>query len=205
MLCTAAFTSRLHAQQLSNAYLDSVKAFYADWVLDQKDFVYTIIDNTRYPTDIEFCLYRINFESLFFPPCTVYKLDEKKTQGRSLNDIEERKANAIDSVTLTEAETDSAFEKLKASTSFQWTKDIFPNAEFIDTTQDVMRWRNTSPGIPKPGYWALSLPTFFRDGAWCLMFYLYYCGPDCGHEALILYKNENRHWQRFGTLHEAVF
>lgn len=204
IFCTTAFTARLHAQQLSKTYLDSVKAFYADWVTDQKDFVYTIIDNTRYPTDIEFCLYRISFESLFLPPCTVYKPDEKKTGGRIINDIPERQMNSKDSITFTEEETNYAFETIKASTTFKWTKEIFPNAEFIDSATYYTRLAATT-GNPKPGYWALSLPAFFRDGAWCMMFYRYYCGPACGYEALIVYRNENGRWRRFGTLHEAVY
>src|SRR6185437_13658980 len=192
--------TNLRGQQLSKGYLDSVQAFYNDWIVNQRDFVYTIIDNTTYPTDIDFCLYRIKFESLLDSPSIVYNLDEKRVHNKVVNDITEKRAYSIDSITLTTDEADSALAKLEESKSFSWNKNIFPNAEVIDTTQFFMRWRNTPNGVPKPGYWALSLPSFFREGSYCLMFYRYYCGQECGYEALIVYNNENGHWERFGTL-----
>ncbi len=205
VLLSASFISTVKGQQLPKEYLDSVRSFFDDWTANQRDFVHNVMDNTAYPIDIDFALYRIHFESLFYPPATVYKLDEARAGKRVINDVAEKQSLAVDSLTLTEDEVDSAISKLHLSKRVKWSKDLLPNARITDTGSYFERWRNTTPGVAKPAYWTMSLPSFFRDGRYCIMFFMYYCGPMCGYEALIVYRKEGNHWVKFGTFSEREF
>src|ERR1700721_141066 len=168
-ICLISFAQQLKAQHLSKEYLDSVKDFFKEWVENQPDFVYVIIDNTSEPSEINFCLHLIDEHASFKNPCIVYK---RKSENRY--------SDKIDSITMTEIETEFTLQKLQESKTNKWSKETFPMAEIIDSSKfDSIIY--SSRNHPNPGIWSISLPYFFRNGTLAIVYYHYYCGGDCGY------------------------
>lgn len=191
----------LYAQTYSKGYLDSVKAFYSDWEQHQRDLVHVINDNTEDARMLELCVKQMNDREHHCPSFTIH---EKIYKHNANYDVTmDRGTLTNDSIVLTQEEIGTLFKTIEHSMSFKWPKSIFPNAEIVSFQQ----YQAEMPKLKRPdkGIWHLSLPYFIRNGHYCIIFYLYYCGWDCGYESLIVYKNNDGKWKKYGTLMEALF
>ena len=192
-MCFISFTTELSAQSFSKGYLDSVKWFYKDWSSGRKDFINPLIlDNTSKPQIIDNCIFEIYQNNFDKRPCKVHKMVIDTTLKNG--------SNPIDSIIITNQEFLSLLLKLQQSKSFTWTRDFFPGSKIIDTEQFIAAYKDTLTGGAKPTGWVFTLPLFLRNGAYSISYYLYHCDDNCSKEGLIVYKNENGHWQEFGII-----
>ncbi|MCD6012386.1 MAG: hypothetical protein K0Q79_2248 [Flavipsychrobacter sp.] len=192
------FSFASEGRQLSSGYRDSVKSFFKSWVENQYDFVFTVMDNTTLPGLIhyEFTMDTADIRA-FKSPFTVRKIVSEKKYFR----IEYGK----DSINLTQNEVNYDIDKISASGSFRWTKDFFPNAEIVDSTRYFNELMNSIGSRSRPAFWTISLPVFLRNGEYCVLFSLYYCGSMCGHSELSVYKYESGLWQKFSVLRWSLY
>jgi hypothetical protein len=179
------FLNGLEAQPYSKGYLDSTKEFLKMWVERQPDFVYTVMDNTTDSTWIDFSIGELNSGSFLSANFPVIKY---------------RNGLAIDSIALNESEKKSVLENLKKSKCFRWTREFFPNSAIVSADHYYGELKSTPPGTRRPGISVISLPLFLKNGSVCLLYNLYYCGPDCGYHSLSLYKFDFDEWQSFGII-----
>ena len=190
-VCCLAFNMTLRAQQYSKGYLDSVKEFYRQWSEKERIYpVFKIVDNTTDSLGVKIALHEIR-------QCI--------KQGKLI--FHSFKQDNSDSVVLSSKEVNYALRKIKTSQYFSWPTDFFPSAEIIHNhvfnspSFDTLNYDRT-----KKGYWFLSLPVFLKkNGKFCLLFQLYYCGSDCGIEDITLYKNENGYWRGYGAIMQSIF
>jgi hypothetical protein len=199
IVCLAS-CSGAKGQQFSQGYMDSVKGFFKEWTENQSSFVSMVMDNTSYI--VMSGSGRAKNDSAFKVPYTYFRILSMQSYRK--------RQYGMESITLTESEIEFAQNILKASESFKWAKNIFPYADIVDSSQYFSEFRKaalngTNRGKAKSGYWSLSVPAFFRNGQFAILYSLYFCGSDCGHYELTLFKNENNHWQKFVVLTWAQF
>jgi hypothetical protein len=180
----------LKAQQYSKGYLDSVKEFYRQWSEKERIYpVFKIVDNASDSFGIKIALYEIR-----------QRIKDGELVFHSF------KQENSDSVVLSSKEVNYALWKIKGSQYFSWPTDFFPNAEiYHNNVFTSLSYDTSNQPRTKKVYCFLSLPVFLKNGKFCLLFQLYYCGSDCGNEDITLYKNEKGYWRRYGAVMQSIF
>ena len=125
-------SAELFSQQYSKGYSDSVRAFYQEWIQNQQDFVYSVMDNTTFRIG-DFILNR--FKEYSTTPCTIFHTNSK----RRLYGIDEKRKYSIDSIILTNQEIELAQKKIIESFNFKWSKEFFAQTtDIVDSIHYVL-------------------------------------------------------------------
>ncbi len=189
------------AQELSKAYLDSVKQFFRSKPLD--DWMhrgYNTIPFNPHPSIALHPVYlrssdttgnheRVQKWCSYSWHSVVYQLT---------NSTDGTYATYTDSIVLTEKEkTDIAEQSvLKAGLTFTWSTDYFSEATFpFNWPDSIFQASSTLPH----GAYHIGLPLFLRNSTICVFYYALIFNGGRGHQDHDVYKKENGGWNYFGS------
>ncbi|MCW3122076.1 MAG: hypothetical protein JWQ38_1568 [Flavipsychrobacter sp.] len=184
-VCLLLSGNKLKAQELSQGYLDSAKIFFRAFTTNFSIYETNIVQD--YSSDSNNLSYKymiqLGEESLRKSSLRIFNSAFKTTQA------------ALDSLILSKWELSSIFQKAKNSKKFKMPGAFFPRTTVAPIREISDSLRNV---IPTPAIWTFTLPCFIRNGTLAACYYIHHNIKGSGDGGLILFKNENGYWVKFG-------
>ena len=132
-----------------------------------------------------------------------YNLDKiKKYVERGLfilRLVDENGKDIPDSIQLTQQDKDSIFFQLNTLKDFKWTLSDAKRINFNNVAMICLD-SSTSDRFDYAIKYHIVPPIYFQNHSYCILSFVYHCGPFCGHGQITIYKKTADGWKRWNNL-----